>query len=254
MRARLVLSACLVLVVAACGEEGAAFETAPSEARSTTSLRAEARMLGDEPPPVSSPIETATTLAVRGCLNPETMPYRGRWSEIADGYHTEVRREIIADEGHWVFDDLEGEDRIRSTVVIDGTTWELDKDGSWTEFPIVPLRFPLLVWVNGYVTGGGVAGGFEPAERGEVAGIPATLYVGGVEEMTRAFPGKMRDREFEPTTEYRYWVDDCGELLKADVRIDLGGEERQIALGHRAAHGLPLRICGFRYRGRFRYP
>jgi hypothetical protein len=158
------------------------------------------------------------------------MPYRSRWSEQAGGVHTEVRREIAAEEGQWIFEDLDGDGYPRANVVVDGVSWNLSGDGVWEEQPIVPVRFPLLVWVNGYVTGDGVARVFAPGERSELAGIPVTQYEGGIEEMTRAFPGKMRGREFELPTSFTYWVDDCGALLKADVTIELGGEERAIAV------------------------
>ena len=100
----------------------------------------------------------------------------------------------------------------------------------WGRSAITPIRFPLLVWVNGYVNGQGVVDHLVAGEIDPVAGIPATVYRGSVVEMTAAFPGKLRDRELIPeATSFTYWVDECGTLLRADVVIELGGEEREIA-------------------------
>ncbi len=161
-------------------------------------------------------------------------PFRSWWSESADGFRTEVHREIHGDRAHWVFtnpeDEIEFGVGVRSNVILDGTAWEL-ADGAWVELPFVPIRWPLLVWVNGYVNGPDVVDHLEPSEPAAVAGIPARQYVGGVDEMRRGFRGKMAGREFVAAgTSYSYWVDDCGAILEADVVIELDGEERRIAL------------------------
>lgn len=219
----LVLAALLLTACgAAVGEDQPPGEDAiPARVTSTTVVM-----------PPSSTAPPPTTPPAPACLNPDETPYRSRWSEISDDFVTEVRREIHGRTGQWVFEDVEGDlsGRPRSTVVVDDVAWQLEQDGTWREMPIVPLRFPLLVWVNGYVTGEGVARAFEAGSESHVAGIPVTEYQGGIEEMTRAFPGKMRGREFEPSTTFTYWVDDCGTLLKADVSVELGGEERAIAV------------------------
>jgi hypothetical protein len=143
-------------------------------------------------------------------------------------------REIAADEAHWVYtsqrDDAGFSSDPLSNIIIGDAVWTLE-DGIWEEFPVVPIRWPLLVWVNGYVNGPGVAKFLVAGDREEVDGIPATVYRGGVDEMTAAFAGKMAGREFVETgTSFVYWVDDCGALLRADVTIELGGEERETAL------------------------
>lgn len=177
---------------------------------------------------------TTTATPARACLQSDVTPFRSRFSETAEGYQSEVLREIHGDNAQWVMTIPVGETFFggsdRAQIIIGEDVWNLE-DGEWEPFPVVPLRWPLLVWVNGYVTREGVARVFDPGETDEIAGIPATVYRGGVEEMTAAFPGKMRGREFVPEmTTYTYWVDECSDLLKAEVVVELGGEEREIAL------------------------
>lgn len=186
----------------------------------------------------SSTAQRASTTAVtvtadENCLDPSVTPYRSRFTETTDGYQSQVMREIEGDNAQWILtypvtEKLSG-GSIQAQVIVGEEVWNLEGE-TWEPFPVVPLRWPLLVWVNGYVTGKGVASNFPPGETDTVAGIPTTIYRGGITEMTDAFPGKMRGREFvDELTSYTYWVDDCGDLLKAEIRIELGGEERSIA-------------------------
>lgn len=144
---------------------------------------------------------------------------------------SEVLREIAGDRAQWTFSSADDGTPSLALIRIGDEVWTFNDEDGWEPFPVVPRRLPLLVWVNGYVNGPEVRGGLDRGEAAEVAGIPATIFRGGVSEMTETFPGKMRDRELvDDLTSFTYWVDDCGDLLRADVVIELGGEERQIAI------------------------
>lgn len=200
---------------------------------------------GADGDPGKSPFPTSTSLSPDlECLHSSTAPFRSMWRETAQGYQSQVLREIDGDTAQWILtfpvsDELL-HNRTRAQIIIDDEVWNLEGE-EWKTFPVVPARWPLLVWVNGHVSGALLVDNLVAGERDVVAGIETTIYHGDIAAMTAAVPRRMLGREFvEDGTSFTYWVDDCHELLRADVVIELGGEEREIA----ESAGLP---ASYRY-------
>lgn len=226
MHRRFHLAAAVALFIAGCSGSATPPTTATeSPVAAPTSTTPEATS--------TTPASTATS-ASTSCLNPDTTAFRSQYSEKTDGFTSLVLREVEGDKAQWVLtypDSGSGDDPVRAQVIVGDEAWNL-QDGAWEPLLLVPIRRPLMPWVNGYVNGVGVTTHLAAAGADTVAGIETTIYKGGVVEMTAAFPGKMRGREFiDEETSFRFWVDDCGALLRAEVVVELGGEERDTAIG-----------------------
>lgn len=139
-------------------------------------------------------------------------------------------REVSGRDVHWVFDGVgpDGPLAPRSQIVIGDDAWDRGLDGTWSELVARPLRTPLLVWVNGHVNGPDVLESLPQVGTDAIEGVGVSVHAAGLEEMMAAFPRRFADRDLAAGS-FRYWVTECGEIMQAEVSIELGGSDRRDA-------------------------
>lgn len=109
----------------------------------------------------------------------------------------------------------------------DGNGWSYEGD-EWTELPTRPVRPLRVPWVNNFVTGARIEAAFVPIGEEMLNDIRTRLYEADLAEFSEAFPDKIQDSEYDAaSTTFRYWVDTCAAVVKAEVTTTFLGEDAE---------------------------